>query len=106
MRKTPIQQFFGKELSDIERILGKLRKVGAHPRVKVAPCEYALRYAVEDRRELFQAGAWYASHRTLFGDLESLGSLISKAGFIVKKTFSDSWSNIVIFDEKGEENVG
>jgi len=105
MRKKPIQQFFGNELSDIERIVGELRKVGAHPRVKVAPCDYALRYAVEDRKELFKAGTWYASHRTLFGDLESLRSLIAKAGFVVKKTFSDSWSNIVIFSEKGTGDV-
>jgi hypothetical protein len=100
VRKKPIKQFFGKELEELEQVTGALRKAGAHPRVKVAPCAYALRFATEDRKELFQAGQWYVSHRIMFGDIETLVAKIEKAGFVVNKSFSDNWSHIVIFSER------
>jgi hypothetical protein len=106
MRKTPIQQFFDEELSEIERIIGRLHKAGAPPKIRVAPCDYALRFAVEERKKLFQKGKWYVSRRTLFGDIDVLTSLVDKAGFEINQTFSDDWSHIVIFSEKGAENAG
>jgi hypothetical protein len=100
MRKRPIQQFFGKDLDELEDVLGSLRGAGASPRIKVAPCAYALRFAAEERKGLFRAGKWYVSYRILRGDLETLVESVKKAGFIVNTTFSDDWSHIVIFSEK------
>jgi len=103
MRKKPIQQFFGKELEEIENVMGALRIAGAHPRIKVASCDYALRFAIEERKRLFEVGQWYVSHRTMFGDLETLMAKVEKAGFVINTTFSDDWSHIVIFSEDDED---
>lgn len=100
MRKKPIQQFFGEELEKLEEITDALRRAGVRPRVRVAPCNYALRCAAEERKKIFQAGDWYASHRVTFGTIEDLIAQVKKAGFVVNKAFSDNWSHIVVFSSK------